>query len=135
MDEAVIKYYKMLLKTGFKNSGSFDNPSIFLEDDKTKGILCGKTGDSLRLYINIHDDMIENIKYLCTCGPIVNAVIEVLCILVNGKSLAEAKNLTEGAFSQVVNSRGDDFQKKARLAIELLKEGIKEFESERGDFR
>jgi nitrogen fixation NifU-like protein len=135
MDEAIIQYYKRLLKTGFENSGSFDNPSIFLEEDQTKFVLCGRTGDSLHIYINIRDDMIDNIKYLCTCGPTVNVVIEILCILVKGKSLNEAKNLTEGDFSQVINSLGDEFLKKARLAIGLLKEGIKKFERESGDFR
>ncbi len=134
MDEAVIRYYKGLLKTGFENSGSFDNPSIFLEDDQTKFVLCGRTGDSLHIYINIRDDMIDNIKYLCTCGPTVNVVMEILCILVKGKSLNEAKNLTEEAFSQMVNSRDDEFLKKTRIAIVLLKEGIREFERERGDF-
>ena len=134
MDEAVIRYYKRLLKTGFENSGSFDNPSIFLEDDQTKFVLCGRTGDSLHIYINIRDDMIDNIKYLCTCGPTVNVVMEILCILVKGKSLNEAKNLTEEAFSQMVNSCGDEFLKKTRIAIVLLKEGIREFERERGDF-
>jgi len=127
MDEAVIQYYKRLLNTGFENAGAFDNPSIFLEYDKTKGALCGRTGDSLHLYINIHNDIIDDIKYLCTCGPTVNVAIEALCILVKGKSLAEAKNLTEGSFSQVINSRGDEFLKTARLTIEFLKEGIEEF--------
>jgi NifU-like protein involved in Fe-S cluster formation len=135
MDEAVIQYYKRLLKTGFENSGSFDNPSIFLEDDQTKFVLCGRTGDSLHVFINIRDDMIDNIKYLCTCGPTVNVVLELLCLLVKGKSLAEAKNLTVGDFSQVINSRGNEFLNKAGIAIELLKEGIKVFECESGDFR
>jgi hypothetical protein len=72
MDNAVIKYYKMLLKTGFERAGTLDNPSIVPEYDKTKGALCGKTGDSLRLYINIYDDMIDDIKYLCTHGECSN---------------------------------------------------------------
>jgi NifU-like protein involved in Fe-S cluster formation len=79
--------------------------------------------------------MIDNIKYLCTCGPTVNVVMELLCTLAKGKSLAEAKNLTEEAFSQAVNSRDDEFLKKTRIAIVLMKEGIKGFEREIGDFR
>ncbi len=130
MDEAVIQYYKRLLKTGFDYAGSLDNPSILLDYDNTKGALCGKTGNSLKLYINIHDGSIDEIKYLCTCDPTVNVVIETLCTLVEGKSVTEAKNLTEGVFSQTVGSRGDEFLKKSRLAIQFLKQEITKYERE-----
>lgn len=130
MDEAVLRYYRRLLKTGFENAGSFDNPSIFLDYDNTRGALCGKTGNSFHLYINIHDDIIDDIKYLCVCDPTLNVVVEALCTLVKEKSLAEAKNLTEAAFFQTVNSRGDDFLKKTRLVIKFLEQGISKFERE-----
>jgi hypothetical protein len=55
MDETVIKYYRMLLKTGFKNAGSLDNPSIFL-DSIGEGIsICGVVGDYINIFINVRD--------------------------------------------------------------------------------
>ena len=53
MDEAVIKYYRKLLKNGFENSGSFENASIFLDNVGEKVLICGSTGDYMQLYVNV----------------------------------------------------------------------------------
>jgi len=41
MDEAVIKYYRRLLREDFPNSGALDNASVFIEAVGEKMINCG----------------------------------------------------------------------------------------------
>ena len=84
MDEAVIKYYRKLLKTGFENAGSFDNPSVFLES-VGDGRVCGHAGDYMHIFINVINGRIDGIKYLCNCDPTANVAVEVLCTLAKGK--------------------------------------------------
>jgi NifU-like protein involved in Fe-S cluster formation len=129
MDEAVVKYYRNLLKTGFNYAGSIDNPSILLDSVSDNVSLCGQVGNSLYLYINIKSDVVNDIKYLCTCDPTVNVVIEILCSLVKGRSLHEVKNLTEEDFSTVLGSRDKDFLEKSRQALEFLNRGIRKYEA------
>jgi len=124
MDEAIIRYYKKLLKTGFTYAGSFDDPSIYLTYDNSKGILCGNAGDNLRLYVAINNGVIEKMRYLCICDPTTNVVIEALCALAEHKSLTEVQNLTEEDFSQLIESRGEEFLKKTRIVMDFLRQEI-----------
>ena len=128
MDEAVIRYYKKLLKEGFAYAGSFEDPSIYLTYDNSKGTLCGNAGDNLHLYINIEQGVIEKMRYLCICDPTTNVAIEALCALAERRSLRDAKNLKEEAFSQLIGSRGEEFLKKVRIVIEYLRQEIVKFE-------
>ncbi len=129
MDEAIIRYYKKLLKKGFTYAGSFENPTIYLTYDNSKGILCGNAGDNLHLYVKINKGIIEKMRYLCICDPTTNVVIEALCVLAENKSLTEVQNLTQEAFSQLIESRGEEFLKKTRIVIEFLRPEIIKFEN------
>jgi NifU-like protein involved in Fe-S cluster formation len=130
MDEAVIKQYRRLLKTGFKYAGSFENPSIFLDSVGENIPICAQIGrDYMHLYINVVDDRIEIIRYLCSCDPTANVAVEVMCTLVESKTLAEASAITEGMFAESVGSKGEDLMKKARGLIELLNRGIKRYQA------
>ena len=106
MDEAVIKYYRRLLKEEFPNSGALDHPSVFVEAVGEKLINCGNTGNYMQLYLQVADQRIADIKYLCACEPVANVAVEVLCTLVKGKTLDEAASLTEEPFYQFVGSAG-----------------------------
>jgi len=128
MDEAIIRYYKRLLRDGFVYAGSFDNPSIYLTYDNSKGVLCGNAGDNLHMFISIIDGRIDKMRYLCVCDPTTNVAIEALCTLAEHKTLAEVKNLTEEAFSQLIGSHGEEFIKKVNIVIEYLKQEIIKFE-------
>jgi NifU-like protein involved in Fe-S cluster formation len=131
MDEAVIKYYKKLIKDGFVYIGEIEKPSILLDSVAEGTTLCGQAaGNSLHLYVKISNDLIEKIRYLCTCDPTVNVVIEILCSLVEGKRITDAKTLTLGAFSVALGTSDEEFLEKARLATEFLNKGIKRFELE-----
>jgi NifU-like protein involved in Fe-S cluster formation len=129
MDEAIIKYYRKLLRNGFEYTGSFENPAIFLDSVGENIPICGHIGrDYMHLFINIHEDRIEDVKYLCICDPTANVAVEILCFLIKGKTFKEAGGLTEDAFCAISGSTSEDLRKKARGLIQLLKRGLTRFQ-------
>lgn len=130
MDEAVIQYYRKLLKTGFENAGSFENASIFLEAAGEEMINCGNTGNFMELYINVAGDSISDIKYLCSCEPAANVAVEILCALVKGKTLNEACAVTEHLFYPILGSDNEEFREKVQGLLELLNEGIMRYKAQ-----
>jgi NifU-like protein involved in Fe-S cluster formation len=131
MDETVIKYYKRLLKSGFENTGSIEKPSIFLDSVSENVPLCSMIGRVyLNLFINVKDNMIENIKYLCTCDPTANVAIEILCKLIKGKTLTDAEMISPDSFSSELGTTDEEFLKKSAAVIELLQKGLKRYHSE-----
>jgi len=131
VDEPVIKYYRKLLKSDFEYTGRIENPSIFLDSIGEKITICARVAKTyIHLYINITNNTIKDIKYLCMCDPTANVAVEVLCSLVKGKTIEEAKLITEDSFSQVVGSKGKDFLKSARGLIELINRGISRYQAQ-----
>jgi NifU-like protein involved in Fe-S cluster formation len=131
VDEAVMKHYRRLLRTGFENAGSFHDPSIFL-DSVGEGIrFCGgRPADYMNIFINVSDNVISDIKYLCSCDPTANIAVEVLCNLVKGKTLEEVTAVREDSFYQVVGSRGEEIQKKTKGLLALLDRGLTRYRAE-----
>jgi len=127
VDEAVIKYYRKLLKTGFENAGSFDNPSVFLES-VGEGRVCGHAGDYMHVFINVVNGRIDGIKYLCNCDPTANVAVEVLCNLAKGKRLDEAQAITEDSMLQTVGTGSEELRNKARGLLELLNQGLTQYQ-------
>jgi len=123
VDEAVIKYYRRLLRTGFENAGSFDNPSVFLEA-VGDGRVCGHAGDYMHIFINVLNDRIDDMKYLCTCDPAANVAVEMLCTLAKGKRLDEARTITEDSLLQRVGSTSEELRNKTRALLELFNNGL-----------
>jgi NifU-like protein involved in Fe-S cluster formation len=130
MEEAVIKYFRELLKGDFPYAGLFENASILVETVGEKMIDCGNTGNYMQLYIHVVDRRIDDIKYLCSCEPTANVAVEVLCTLTKGKTLEEAAGLTEQAFYHFLGSEGEELQKKVRGVLELLNEGITRYNTQ-----
>ncbi len=124
MDEAVIQYYRRLLREDFPNSGALDNPSVFIEAVGEKLINCGNTGNYMQLYLQVADGKIKAIKYLCACEPVANVAVEVLCSLAKDKTLDEAASLTEAPFYQCIGSQDEKLRGKVLGLLELLKEGL-----------
>jgi NifU-like protein involved in Fe-S cluster formation len=121
MDEAVIKYYRRLLRTGFEYAGSFNNPTLFLDFDVEGWKRAGcHPADSMHIFINLTNGRIEDIKYLCLCNPTVNVVIEVLCALAKGKRVEEIQSITEDSILQAIGTRGEDVRKKAGALLGFL---------------
>ena len=132
MDEPVIKLYRILIREGFKYTGSFENPSIFLDSIGENISICTKVSKSyIHLYINVKDNVVDDIKYLCLCDPTANVAVEILCGLVKGKTLTEVKLLTPDSFLRVLGGRSEDLVKSARGLLELLNRGIVRYQSGR----
>ena len=130
MDEAVVNYYRRLLKARFEHAGSLENASIFLDASGEKVLLCGNAGDFMELYINVVDDVIDDIKYLCFCDPTANVAVEILCTLVKGKTLDEAGILTEQAFQEFIGCAGEEFGKKVKGLLKLFNTGITRYRAQ-----
>jgi NifU-like protein involved in Fe-S cluster formation len=126
VDEAVIKYYRKLLRTGFEHAGSFDNPSVFLESAGGGGI-CG-AGEYMHIFINVTNGRIDNIRYLCTCDPTANVAVEILCALAKGKRLEEAQAITEDSILQALGTESEDLRKKAKGLLELMNKGLTQYQ-------
>ncbi|HTY82237.1 MAG TPA: iron-sulfur cluster assembly scaffold protein [Dehalococcoidales bacterium] len=130
MDEQVIKFYRRLCKEGFEHTGSLENPSIFLDTVGEKIRICSHVSHAfMNIYINIRNGIIEDIKYLCTCDPTANVVVELLCGLVKGKTLAEARTLSAEDFSRALGTTEDEFIKKSTGIIELLHRGLVRYQN------
>jgi NifU-like protein involved in Fe-S cluster formation len=128
MDEAVIKYYRRLLKSGFEYPGTLEDPSIFLDTVSENIPICGHMGDYLHLYIRVRNHMVEDIKYLCSCDPTANVAVEILCGLLLGKTLEEIEAINEGSFCEVLKADSAELCKKAGGLLELLHRGLARFE-------
>jgi len=131
MDEVVVKYYRKLCREGFKYTGELETPSIFMDTVGEKIRICSHVSHAyMHVYISIEDNIIDDVKYLCTCDPTANVVVEILCSLLKGKTLAEAETINEKDFSDALGSTGDEFLKRVRGIIELLHRGITRYKAE-----
>jgi len=125
MDELVVKFYRHLCRKGFAHAGELENPSIFLDTVGERIRICSHVSHAyIHIYINIRDGIIDEIKYLCNCDPTANVVVEVLCDLVKGRTVAEAEKLTAASFTRALGGGGEEYRKKARGIIELLRRGL-----------
>jgi NifU-like protein involved in Fe-S cluster formation len=128
MDEAVIKYYRGLLRNGFQYAGSWENPSIFINSVGENLPICGSLSrDYVHVFINMQGQKVKEIKYLCTCDPAANVIFEIMCSLIEGKTIAEIKNIKPEAFSDICGSRQTEFLKRVGNALELLNRGFKRY--------
>jgi NifU-like protein involved in Fe-S cluster formation len=124
VDKAIIKQYRQFLRTDFPNSGSIESPSIFVEAIGERMIHCGNTGNYMQLYLKVVHGKIEDIRYVCSCEPIANVAVEILCNLVRGKTLDEALTIPEKDFYDLLDCRAEEYQIKTRGLLEMLNEGI-----------
>jgi NifU-like protein involved in Fe-S cluster formation len=125
MDEAVIKYYRRMLRGSFEHTGSLDSPTIFLDSIGENIRVCGAIASNyLHLYINVTNGTIDEVKYLCTCDPTANVAVEILCTLLRGRTLEEAKAITEDSFFPILGGPSTELSKRAKSLLELVNRGI-----------
>ncbi|MBN1368229.1 MAG: iron-sulfur cluster assembly scaffold protein [Dehalococcoidales bacterium] len=128
MDEAVVRYYRKLVRDGYKYAGPLENPSIILKDEPGEKIrVCSSVSSYIKLFIKIDENRITEIKYLCTCNPVTHVAIEILCKLIDGKTLEEAVSLNTEPFLQELGSASDEMSAKANGFIELLRTGTERY--------
>lgn len=130
MDEAITKYYRGLLRTGFQHAGLIEEPSIFLDTVREKYRLCGRANDYMHLYVSIRGETISDVKYLCTCGPTANVAVEILCSMIIGKPLVEIGTVTDGSFCETLGSESDELREKAKGLLGLLNTGLTRYRAE-----
>jgi NifU-like protein involved in Fe-S cluster formation len=130
MDEILAARYRRLVEAGFPNAGSIGNPTMFI-DSKAEGVsICGNAGtDYMNIYLKVVDGVVRDIKYLCSCDPAANVVVETLCELARGKTLLEAKGLTKDQFYGAIGTDSGSVTRKVWGAIELLNRVINRFEA------
>ena len=130
MDEVIARNYRKLVEEGFKHAGNMESPSIFF-DSKAEGVsVCGDGGkDYVNFYLRIEGDVIEDIKYLCSCDPAANVAVEAMCELCKGKTLAHAKAVTkEDLYAAIGTGRGL-IARKVWGVLELFNLVVKRHES------
>jgi NifU-like protein involved in Fe-S cluster formation len=124
VNKAIIQYYRRLLKADFGNSGEIENASVFVEAIGEKMVHCGNSGNYMQIYLDIEDDTIVDIRYLCSCEPTANVGVEVLCDLARGKTLDEALAIGEDRFYREIGCDDDELKLKVRGLIEMLHEAV-----------
>ena len=124
MDPAVIRYYRHLLKNGFEQAGSLENPSLFLDTVNERLPICGNIGNYLHLHLHIRNKIIEDIKYLCNCDPATNVAVEIFCFLLKGKTVEEAGTISSEDFYERLGAPSQELDKKAEGLKELLSRGL-----------
>jgi NifU-like protein involved in Fe-S cluster formation len=132
MDEAIIKFYRRLLKEDFPNAGELKAPAIFVEAVGEKLINCGNTGNFMQLYLLITDECITEFKYLCACEPIANVAVEVLCDLVRGMPIEEAAGIIPEQILAVLGTHDEALSRKVCGLLEMLNEGIAIYRGQTG---
>jgi NifU-like protein involved in Fe-S cluster formation len=130
VDEAIIKFYRHLLKTDFGNAGGMENPTVFLEAIGEKMVHCGNSGNYMQLFFRMDGLKLTDVKYLCSCEPAANVAVEVLCTLTKGLTLNEALRISEEEFYETIGSREEELQLKVRGLLEMLKEGISRYKAQ-----
>jgi NifU-like protein involved in Fe-S cluster formation len=125
----VAEMYRKLNQQGFKNAGSIDGPTLFI-DTKAEGVsICGQgRSDFMNIYVKATDGVVTEIKYLCSCDPTANVVVEVLCDLVRGKTLEQARTLAKEQFYEAIGTSGGSVSRKVWAAIQLMTLVIKRYE-------
>jgi NifU-like protein involved in Fe-S cluster formation len=130
MNEVVTSRYRELMQAGFPNAGKIERPTVFV-DPKAEGFsICGNgSRDYMNLYMSIDGETITEIKYLCSCDPTANVVVEVLCNLARGKTLDQAKSLTREAFFETIGTDSAIVARKVWSIVDLLNTVIKRYEA------
>jgi hypothetical protein len=130
MDPAVIKYYRTLLRNGFQNAGTIENPSIFLDSVGENLPICGKLGqDYVHIFIQIQGEHITDIRYLCNCDPTANVVFEIMCGLLRDKTIADFNNLSPESFFRIIGSQEAELAKRVKASLELINRGITRYQN------
>lgn len=132
MDKVIINYYRYLLKENFPNAGELDQANIFVEAIGGKLINCGNTGNYMQLFMNVVANRITNIKYRCSCEPVANVAVEILCNVMKGKTLEEVAGLSEETFFQLLGTCDEALGRKVKGLLELIAEGINNYQNPTG---
>ncbi len=115
------------VETYFKERFSKRNLGVleganYTADERT----CRGGRDHLFLYMKIKENIIEDISFECGgCDTAMFVAGDILCNLVRGKTFNEISNICEKEFLGVIGGESKDGLKHFKMAIKILKDGIK----------
>jgi NifU-like protein involved in Fe-S cluster formation len=133
MDEAVRLKYRELVRTGFHYAEKIENPTIFLNTLEEGIRLCSaSTNGFMNIFIEVKDAVVEKARYMCSCDPTANVVVETMCGLIEGKTLEQVKAISGEDYYQAVGSSGEALVERVRSIIELINRGIDKYLTKTG---
>jgi nitrogen fixation NifU-like protein len=92
----------------------------------------GSCGDTMQFFLSIKDNIIEKATFITDgCGASV-ATASQTTLLIIGKSIDFAENLTQQEVDNALNGLPDDHKHCAALAVQTLKQAIKEYKKKQG---
>ena len=116
--EKAIDYYQNKL-----NVGTIGDPDVALS-------YTGPCGDTMQLYLKINDNRIMDAKFLYLGCPGAASSGSALTRMVRGKTLGEAKKLTENDILRELGGLPDTKVHCPKLAITTLRKAITKYEKE-----
>lgn len=86
-------------------------------------------GDIMRIYLKVNDNVIEDVKFKTFgCGAAI-ATSSMVTELVKGKTIDEAKNITNASVAEALDGLPPVKMHCSNLAADALQEAIKDYES------
>ena len=110
----------------------FTNPRNVGEIENADGV--GEVGnptcgDIMRIYLKVNDNVIEDVKFKTFgCGAAI-ATSSMVTELVKGKTIEEAKNITNASVAEALDGLPPVKMHCSNLAADALQEAIKDLES------
>lgn len=130
-DKAAVR--EMLSDTGYSEKainyylerpemGSIENADQITE-------LTGPCGDSMKVYLKVEDDVIQDAKIQVLGCPGAVSSAMVAMELARGKTLEEAKGIGEGEIFKVLENIPDQKQHCIQLSVKTLQNAIDEYQN------
>ena len=98
-----------------------------IEGTEATDVFTGLCGDSMRVYLKVEDDMIRDAKFQAIGCAGAFASGSIITEMVKGKTLEEAKKITEQDVLKDLGGLPGPKLHCARLAVDALKKSIKSY--------
>jgi nitrogen fixation NifU-like protein len=90
--------------------------------------MTGSCGDTMEVYLKVEDNVIQDVRYqVMGCAGAVSAAMAAVDI-VKGKTISEAKNLTDGDVFRVLEEIPVKKHHCIQLAVKTLLKALDEYE-------
>ncbi len=104
-----------------------------IDNADTDAVILGPNGDLIRLYMKISNTLISDAKFLCYGCPGSMSAMSALTLLLRGKTLNQAKKLTENDILEALGGLPESKQDCADLPIRTLEKAIANYEKMKND--
>jgi nitrogen fixation NifU-like protein len=107
----------------------YRNPSNFgfIENPDVTGQVKGPCGDTMRMYLRIKDNVIQEARFWTDgCGASL-ACGNMLTSMIKGKNIDEADNISSEQLLEVLDGLPDEHQHCAKLAVDTLHKATEDY--------